>query len=150
MGVLRRRGVLIVPRFWSSVFPYHLFVKTPQIAGEYYLALPILCRAHQIRLLDTAGQLGGGGLAAQRQRRRRADPDRPHRFPDVGAGHYRLPDRLPALRASRTTVVLDEGWRGHAAGRFAFVTSDKRGGTSLHVASAWNPADRRACHHQGA
>ena len=44
----------------------------------------------------------------------------------------------------QTTVVLQDGWHGHAAGQFAFVTSDRREGAHPYtIASAWNPADRR-------
>lgn len=50
----------------------------------------------------------------------------------------------PALRVLETTVVLDDGWPGHAAGQFAFVTSDKNEGAHPYtIASAWNRSDRR-------
>lgn len=50
----------------------------------------------------------------------------------------------PALRVLETTITLDEGWSGHAAGQFAFVRSDKDEGAHPYtIASAWNPADRR-------
>jgi predicted ferric reductase len=50
----------------------------------------------------------------------------------------------PALRVLETTIVLEAGWRGHAAGQFAFVTSDmKEGAHPYTIASAWNPTDQR-------
>jgi predicted ferric reductase len=50
----------------------------------------------------------------------------------------------PALRTLETALVLDEGWRGHAAGQFAFVTADPGEGAHPYtIASAWNPAERR-------
>ena len=48
------------------------------------------------------------------------------------------------LRATRTTLSLAPGWPGHAAGQFAFVTSDPREGAHPYtIASAWNAADRQ-------
>jgi predicted ferric reductase len=39
-------------------------------------------------------------------------------------------------------VVLGPGWPGHAAGQFAFVTSDPREGAHPYtIASAWQPAE---------
>jgi predicted ferric reductase len=39
---------------------------------------------------------------------------------------------------------VQEGWRCHAAGQFAFATSDQKEGAHPYtIASAWNPRDRR-------
>lgn len=43
-----------------------------------------------------------------------------------------------------TQVALAEGWPGHAAGQFAFATSNLKEGAHLYtIASAWNPDERR-------
>ena len=45
----------------------------------------------------------------------------------------------PALRVLETAVVLEDGWRGHAAGQFAFVTfSTDEGAHPFTIASAPN------------
>lgn len=46
----------------------------------------------------------------------------------------------PALKVLETHVLLEEGWNGHAAGQFAFVTSDgKEGPHPYTIAPAWRP-----------
>ena len=51
---------------------------------------------------------------------------------------------FPALRVLEIAVVLEDGWCGHAAGQFAFVTSDKKEGAHPYtIATAWNTAARR-------
>lgn len=44
----------------------------------------------------------------------------------------------PELRVLETAIELEKGWGGHAAGQFAFVTSDRREGAHPYtIASAW-------------
>lgn len=44
----------------------------------------------------------------------------------------------PELRVLETDVRLQQGWSGHEAGQFAFVTSDRREGAHPYtIASAW-------------
>ena len=44
----------------------------------------------------------------------------------------------PELRVLETAIQLQPGWGGHAAGQFAFVTSDRREGAHPYtIASAW-------------
>ena len=51
--------------------------------------------------------------------------------------------RFPALNILETTLRLDEGWRGHQPGQFAFVTSSRAEGAHPYtIASAWDPAQR--------
>jgi len=51
---------------------------------------------------------------------------------------------FPELRVLETQVALAEGWPGHAAGQFAFATSNpKEGPHPYTIASAWNPDERR-------
>jgi len=126
-------------------FPYHLFVKTHKWLAAAYLALAY----HSLVLtkLDYWTQpvgwvlavlLFSGSIAAVLTLMGRIGADR-----KVQGSIESLTD-YPALHVLETTVVLDDGWRGHAAGQFAFVTSDKREGAHPYtIASAWNPADRR-------
>ena len=126
-------------------FPYHLFVKTHKWLAAAYLAL-----AYHSAVLTkfdywtqpvgwvVAALLLGGSIAAMLTLTGR-----------IGAGR-KVPGTIasltdyPALDVLETTVVLDDGWCGHAAGQFAFVISDKREGAHPYtIASAWNPADRR-------
>jgi predicted ferric reductase len=126
-------------------FPYHWFVKTHKWLAVAYLALAY----HSVVLTKAeywsqpvgwllAAMLLGGSVAALLTL-----------LGLIGAGRKiqgtiaALTD-YPALRVLETAVVLDEGWRGHAAGQFAFVTSDKSEGAHPYtIASTWNPADHR-------
>jgi predicted ferric reductase len=50
-------------------------------------------------------------------------------------------DDLEVLEGS---VLLQDGWRGHRSGQFAFVTSNKKKGAHPYtIASPWNPEDPR-------
>lgn len=126
-------------------FPYHLFVKTHKWLAAAYLALVY----HTMVLTKTdywtqpvgwvlAALLLYGGVAALLSLTGR-----------IGArgkvqGTIAALTDYPALRVLETAVVLEDGWRGHAAGQFAFVTSDRKEGAHPYtIASAWNPADRR-------
>jgi len=52
-------------------------------------------------------------------------------------------EAFPALNILETTLRLDEGWRGHQPGQFAFVTSSRAEGAHPYtIASAWDPAQR--------
>lgn len=126
-------------------FPYHLFVKTHKWIALAYLALAyhtvVLTRvAYWTQPVGwmLAALLLGGSVAAVLSLTGR-----------IGAGRKvqgtvaALTD-FPALRVLETTVVLEDGWPGHAAGQFAFLTSDTREGAHPYtIASAWNPDDRR-------
>ncbi|QEL63567.1 hypothetical protein OTERR_00910 [Oryzomicrobium terrae] len=126
-------------------FPYHLFAKTHTLLAPIYLVLAyhtvVLTKVEYWRqpvgwalallllgglasaLLVLAGRVGarrkvGGTIAA--------------------ITHY------PELQVLETTLTLAPGWPGHAAGQFAFVTSDKREGAHPYtIASAWRPGDNR-------
>lgn len=50
----------------------------------------------------------------------------------------------PALNMLKTTLLLENGWSGHKAGQFAFVTSNKKEGAHPYtIASAWNENDKK-------
>ena len=126
-------------------FPYRRFVQTHRVMAAVYLALVV----HGVVLLPfaywtqpvgwvLAALLLSGSVAAVLTLTGRIGSGRKVQGTIASLTDY------PALRVLETTVVLDEGWRGHAAGQFAFVTSDKREGAHPYtIASAWNPADRR-------
>jgi predicted ferric reductase len=126
-------------------FPYHWFVKTHKWIAVAYLALVY----HSVVLTKVeywiqpvgwllAALLLSGSVAAMLTLTGRIGAGR--KVPGTIAG---LID-YPALRVLETAVVLGDGWRGHAAGQFAFVTSDKNEGAHPYtIASAWNPDDHR-------
>jgi len=126
-------------------FPYHLFVKTHKWLAAAYLALAY----HTVVLTKIdywtqpvgwllATLLLGGSVAALLSLTGRIGADRKVQGTIASITDY------PALRVLETAVVLEEGWCGHAAGQFAFVTSDRKEGPHPYtIASAWNPANRQ-------
>jgi predicted ferric reductase len=139
--------VLVVMLILALVkrFPYHLFTKTHKWLALVYLILVF----HSVVLtkVDYWGQPIGfvlaalmlGGVAAAVLAL----------FGLIGAsrkvqGTIDSLTYYPELRVLESTVQLQEGWRGHEAGQFAFATSDKKEGAHPYtIASAWDPADRR-------
>ncbi len=126
-------------------FPYHLFRKTHKWLAVAYLVLVY----HAVVLTKfaywtqpigwvVAVLMLGGSVAAvlvlfgQVGRGRKVD------------GAVDSLSYYPELRVMETHIALREGWPGHAAGQFAFVTSDpKEGAHPYTIASAWNPAEHR-------
>ena len=125
--------------------PYHWFVKTHKWIAVAYLALAY----HSVVLVKLeywtqpvgwllAVLLLGGSAAAILSLTGRIGASRRVQGSIVALTEY------PALHVLETAIVLEDGWRGHASGQFAFVTSDQREGAHPYtIASAWNPADRR-------
>lgn len=120
-------------------FPYHLFVKTHKWLAAAYLALVF----HSVVLTKfdywtqpvgwvLAALMLAGSIAAVLALLGR-----------IGAGRkvqgtIESLTEFPALRVLATTVAVNEGWPGHAAGQFAFVTTDKNEGAHPYtIASAW-------------
>lgn len=126
-------------------FPYHLFTKTHRWLAPVYLALiyhsVVLTRFAYwdqpigwiLALLMASGSVAAvivllGRVGAGRK----------------VAGTIEALQYYPELRVLETRLRLEDGWPGHEAGQFAFVTSDRREGAHPYtVASAWNPAERR-------
>ncbi|MCL6415019.1 ferric reductase-like transmembrane domain-containing protein [Aestuariirhabdus sp. Z084] len=51
---------------------------------------------------------------------------------------------FPEHKVLETSLQLDDGWPGHKAGQFAFVTHDpKEGQHPFTIGSAWNPEERK-------
>lgn len=125
-------------------FPYHWFVRTHRWIAVAYLALAY----HTVVLTKfaywsqpigwlLAALLIGGSVAALLALSGRIGAGRKVQGRIVSLTEY------PALQVLETAIALDEGWRGHAPGQFAFVTSNSREGAHPYtIASAWNPAGR--------
>ncbi|HRK77536.1 MAG TPA: ferric reductase-like transmembrane domain-containing protein [Thiobacillus sp.] len=138
-------AVVLIALALVKRFPYHLFVKTHKLLAVAYLALAY----HSAVLTKMAywtqpvgwllgGLLLGGSVAALLAMTGRIGAGRKAQGTIDALTYY------SALRVLETSVVLREGWRGHAAGQFAFVTSDNSEGAHPYtIASAWNPDDRR-------
>lgn len=136
--------VLIVLALWKR-FPYHLFVKTHRWIAAVYLVLAY----HTLVLVkfDYWSQPIGWALAllvlagifsALIALLRRIGADR-----KVG-GVIESLIYYPELRVLETAIRVQDGWAGHRAGQFAFVTSRKEEGAHpFSIASAWSPRERR-------
>lgn len=126
-------------------FPYHLFTKTHTLLAAIFGVLVyhsvILTKIEYwsqpvgwvIGLLMLAGTWAAALTLSGR----------------IGV-HRRTPGKIesllyyPELRVLEISLLLEEGWAGHEAGQFAFVTSNTREGAHPYtIASAWNPQDRR-------
>lgn len=126
-------------------FPYHWFVKTHKFLALAYLALVY----HSIVLTKMAywtqpigwvlaALMLGGSVAAVLTLTGRIGAGRKVK------GSIESMTQYPGLHVLETAVVLEDGWRGHAAGQFAFITSDTHEGAHPYtIASAWNTAERR-------
>ena len=125
----------LVPRF-----PYHLFARTHKWIALAYLVLVF----HTVVLLRfdywsqpvgwlTALLLAVGTAAALLALFGCIGAGRKVRGTVAAITHY------PELDVLETQVRLAPGWPGHAAGQFAFVTSDAREGAHPYtIASAWH------------
>ena len=138
-------AVLLIALALVKRFPYRLFAKTHTLLAAVYLVLAF----HTVVLLKTsywaqpigwvmALLIAAGTLSALWVLAGRVGAGR-----KVGATIEAL-QPYPALNVLETTLCLDEGWRGHQSGQFAFVTSSRAEGAHPYtIASAWNGADRR-------
>lgn len=126
-------------------FPYHLFVRTHKWIALAYLVLVF----HSVVLTKIdywsqpigwllAALMAGGSIAAVLALLGRVGAGR-----TVG-GTIEMLEHYPGLDVLESRIVLQPGWPGHAAGQFAFVTSDAREGAHPYtIASAWDAQDRR-------
>lgn len=126
-------------------FPYHLFARTHKWICVAYLALVfhsvILAKFdywHQPVGWVLAGLMAGGSVAAVVSLLGLVGAGRKVRGRITSLTHY------PELDVLESTIELAPGWPGHAAGQFAFVTSDPHEGAHPYtIASAWRPEERR-------
>lgn len=125
--------------------PYRWFAKTHQLIAIAYLvlvfhALVLLKWSYWsqpvgwlVALLLLAGTVSALWVLTGRTGRTRTVSGQ------VAEVKYFAP-----LRVTRTTLALSPDWPGHAAGQFAFVTSDPREGAHPYtIASAWDAARRQ-------
>lgn len=138
-------AVLFIALALIKQFPYRLFAKTHRVLAVAYLALVF----HAVVLMDigywtqpvglvTGLLMAAGGVSAALVL-----------FNLVGVRHQaegtiESLEYYPQMRVLETVIRMDEEWRGHEAGQFAFVTFDLREGAHpFTLAHAWNPHDRR-------
>lgn len=137
-------GVLLILALVKR-FPYHLFQKTHKWLAATYLvfvfhALVLTKFAYWSQPIGwvLAVLMTGGSAAAVLSLTGRIGHKRKCRGKISAIREY------PDLRTLQTELILEEGWPGHAAGQFAFVTFDsKEGAHPYTIASAWNENDRR-------
>jgi predicted ferric reductase len=125
-------------------FPYHLFAKTHQLLAVVYLLLVF----HSVVLIKFAywSQPIGWLLAALMLCGTIAAcivlTGRVGKANKVKGVIDRL-TYYEGLRVLEGRVIIEQGWQGHEAGQFAFVTSNKNEGAHPYtIASAWNPDER--------
>lgn len=121
-------------------FPYHWFVKTHKLIAIAYLALVY----HSIILMKIeywaqpigwimAVMLLGGTIAAILTLIGKIGASRKSKGEVSKLNYY------PKLKVLETTIKMDDNWKGHKAGQFAYLTVDKKEGAHPYtIASAWN------------
>lgn len=126
-------------------FPYHLFARTHKWIALAYLVLVF----HSVVLVKfsywaqpvgwlLAALMAGGSVAAVIVLLGRVGAGRQVNGNVETLIHY------PTLDVIESRIALQPGWPGHAAGQFAFVTSDVREGAHPYtIASSWNERDPR-------
>lgn len=126
-------------------FPYHLFARTHKWIALAYLVLVfhavVLAKfnywAQPVGWL-LAALMAGGGVAAVLVLLGRVGAGRRVKGTIETLIHY------PSLDVIESRIALQPGWPGHAAGQFAFVTSDTREGAHPYtIASSWDERDPR-------
>ena len=138
-------AVLLIALALIKRFPYRWFAKTHLFIAVAYLVLVF----HAVVLMDfdawtqpvgivTGLLLLAGTVSAaivltrQVGKRRKVEGivEDQHLFVD--------------MNVLETTIRLDDGWKGHKSGQFAFVTFDKsEGAHPFTIASAWDATDPR-------
>ena len=136
--------VLLIALALIQRFPYRLFASTHTLIAVAYLALV----AHSVVLLNfnawtqplgilMALLMAGGVVSALLALTRQIG--RTNRV----SGQITSTRTFPELNSTAVSIALNEGWSGHAAGQFAFVTFDPKEGTHpFTIASSWDPATR--------
>lgn len=124
-------------------FPYHLFIKTHQLISIAYLVLAY----HALILIEfeywtqpigwlMAVLLLGGSVAGVLALTGRIGRKRKVKGTIDDLTYY------DALRVLEVSISVKDGWQGHRAGQFAFVTSNRKEGAHPYtIASAWNNDD---------
>ena len=138
-------AVLLIAVALIQRIPYRIFHKTHRWLAAVYLVLVF----HSVVLTDfgywttplgivMAVLMAYGSIAAVIVLLRRVGAGRQVQGSIADLTYY------PELRVLEGTVSVPQGWPGHRAGQFAFVTSDTAEGAHPYtIASAWNDAERR-------
>ena len=137
-------GLLLVLAL-AKRFPYHLFAKTHRLLAPIWLLLAF----HAVVLTDSrywmqplgvllALALLVGTWVALMSLFRRIGATRKRR------GTVLSMEAFPALGMLKTVIRLAPGWPGHAAGQFAFLTTQRSEGAHPYtIASDWHPEEGR-------
>lgn len=138
-------AVLLIALALLKRFPYRPFFKTHRLLAAVYLVLVF----HSVVLLKAsywispvgvvmAPLIAYGTWAAVVVLLGRVAAGRQVQG-TIRALHY-----YPGVRVLEAEIDVPQGWPGHRAGQFAFVTSDASEGAHPYtIASAWSDADRR-------
>jgi len=122
-------------------FPYRRFAKTHMFLAVAYLiyvyhsiVLMEFSYWHQPIGIVSAALMLGGSIAALLVLTRRVGHGRKVK------GVIEEIDLFPQLGVMETAIRLEDGWKGHQGGQFAFVTFDpKEGAHPFTIGSAWEP-----------
>ncbi len=135
--------VLLIALALIKRFPYRLFTKTHTLLAAAYLAIFF----HSVMLMEynywqqIVGVVSGLLMAAGTIAAALILMGRIGRNRKV-AGTIEHIDLFPELSIMETSIRLDDGWRGHQGGQFAFVTFDsKEGAHPFTIGSGWTPKD---------
>lgn len=137
--------VLFIALALIKRFPYRLFAKTHQVLAVAYIALVF----HAVVMMNGSYWAQPVGLVTGLLMAAGVVSAILVLFNGVGIRHQahgtiESLEYYPKIRVLETAIRMDEDWRGHAAGQFAFVTFDpKEGAHPFTLADAWNPHDRR-------
>ncbi|WP_320034352.1 ferric reductase-like transmembrane domain-containing protein [Halarcobacter sp.] len=133
-------AIILIVLALIKYFPYHWFVKTHKLIAISYLVLVY----HTIILMKLdywvqpvgwimALLLLGGTISAILTLTGKIGASRKAQGTVSKLNYY------PNLKVLETTITMDENWKGHEAGQFAYVTVDKSEGAHPYtIASAWN------------
>jgi predicted ferric reductase len=138
-------SVVLIAAALIKRVPYSVFAKTHMLITAVFLALVfhsvILAKESYwaqpigwlLFALVVAGVLGAIVVLARRF------GAMPHAEGAVESQTY-----YPELRVLEAAITLGDGWKGHEAGQFAFVTTTGfEGAHPFTIASAWHPKERR-------
>lgn len=135
--------VILIALALIKRFPYRRFAKTHMILAIAYLIYVY----HSVVLMEFSywsqpvGIASGllmiaGSIAALLVLTRRVGNGRKVKGIIEGI------DLFPELGVMETVICLEDGWKGHQSGQFAFVTFDlKEGPHPFTIGSAWKPED---------
>lgn len=138
-------AVLLIVVALVRLIPYKIFYKTHRLIAVVYLVLVF----HAVVLMQFSiwmtplgvlmvVLLAWGTVAAVLVLLRRVGARRKVEGRITSLHYY------PELRVLEGEIIIPNGWPGHRAGQFAFLSGDPTDGPHPYtIASAWNPAEPR-------